>query len=162
MQPFSDCRLTAGIGSSIIPYLFLQPVWKSILREIYAFGKRAGREVQCCWKMGQESFPQLQPFLSCPSGGSNNFPFLPLAAKPSILPPALQKPPHFLLQPMSGWRRMSPVSRLHNYSSFGPWVCGLPDGLQWFTSSHIHMSWRVEEFSTRCRGLSIIPFNNLE
>lgn len=76
--------------------------------------------------------------------------------------PALQKPPHFLLQPMSGWRRMSSVWCSHNCSSFGSWVCGLPDGLQWLTSSHIHMSSKVEEFSTRCRGLSITPFNNLE
>lgn len=76
--------------------------------------------------------------------------------------PALQHPPHFLLQPMSGWRRMSPACCPQSCSLFAPWVCGLSDGLRWFTPSHIHTSSRVEEFSTRCRGPGIIPFNNLE
>lgn len=163
LQPFSDCRLTVGSGSSIIPCLFLQPDCKSILREIYAFGKRegrTGREVLCYWKMDQETSPQLQPFLSCPSSGSDNFPFLPLAANPSIWLPSSPEAT-LLLQPMGGWR-MSPVWCLHSCSSFGSWVCGLPHGLQWLTSWHVHMSNRVEEFSTRCRGLSIIPFNNAE
>lgn len=42
----------------------------------------------CYWKMDQQTSPQLQPFLSCPSNGSDNFPFLPLAAKPSTLFPS--------------------------------------------------------------------------
>lgn len=88
LQSFSDCRLAAGIGSSIAPCLLSQPVWNISLKKICALGKRAwrkGRNVLCCWKMDQEASPQWQPIHSSPCRRGDNLPSLSLAAEPNFL-----------------------------------------------------------------------------
>lgn len=132
LQAFSGCRLTAGIGSSTSSCLLSQPGWTDSLEKVYTLGKRAWGTVGSWGTWGnwtKRSLLSDNPFSLVPSAVVITFPPSLMLQIPISCSPALQNPSHFLLQPMSRWRRMSSAWWSHSCSLFAPWDCGLPDGL---------------------------------
>lgn len=157
--------LQLALASPYLPASFPSLVGKAVWKRFMLLAKEHGEPGERCYAAGKWTKRPLlsnNPSSLVPSALVTTYPPSLQLQIPISCSPALQHPPHFLLQPTSRWRRMSPAWCAHSRSLFAPWVCGIPDGLWWFTSSHIHMSSRVEEFSTKCRGLDIIPFNNPE